>query len=87
MILEGRLPLPRGRVLIPLRLSQWVEPRLEILIRQTWYQQVAPIFPQSKRGDRISKGLVFEEFQPLVSIPEGKETKTKLYHRVRRLGE
>ena len=35
----------------------------------------------------MSKGLVFEEFQPLVSIPEGKETKTKLYHRVRRLGE
>ena len=35
----------------------------------------------------MSKGLVFEELQPLVSTPEGRETKTKLYHRVRRLGE
>ena len=37
---------------------------------------MASIFVQSNRGDRISKGLIFEEFQPLVSIPVGRETKT-----------
>ena len=71
VILEGRRPLRQKRVFYLNGSNLGLNRALKILIRQTWHWQAAPMFLQSKRGDRISKGLVFEEFQPLVSIPEG----------------